>query len=162
MTEQIVLQEPVLNTVHSVTATATPEVYVVRCNLTDTHGKTYDADFVSNPADPYGLGPTMRQWIVDNPDFPITPYVPPPLPKIREGAILLRSELRNNLLAQGVTTAKIRAYLDSIADPITQDQRLIVWEENGAFTRADAFVVELAAHTGLTEEQMDAVFGIGA
>lgn len=30
-----------------------------------------------SPTDPYGAAPTLRQWMIDNPEFPIQPYVPP-------------------------------------------------------------------------------------
>jgi hypothetical protein len=35
----------------------------------------YDETTIVNATDPYGLNPPLRQWMLDNPDFPIIPWV---------------------------------------------------------------------------------------
>lgn len=151
-----------LNTVISVTATASPTAFMVRCNITDDLGDTYDTDFSYNTSDPYGLGPAIKAWLAANPDFPIGPYVPPTVEEMRESAFLSRREFRSAALAAGISTTVINSYLAAIADPVTQDERTIYWEEASLLMRLDPFVIELAAFAGKTPEQMDTIFQIGA
>jgi hypothetical protein len=73
------LQEPILHEVFGVTATQTELIYVVDVDLTDMYGNRYRCDYVSNPDDTYGLGPTIRQWLVEHEgEYVIQPYVEPP------------------------------------------------------------------------------------
>lgn len=69
---------PILHEVFSVSATGEPDVFILDVDITDASGQRYRCDYVSRPDDPFGLAPTIRQWLVDNPEFPITPYVEPP------------------------------------------------------------------------------------
>lgn len=68
--------DPILHHVFSVTATAEPETFVLNIDITDMNGDRYTTDYYSSPNDPYGLNPIIRQWLIDNPDFPVEPYVP--------------------------------------------------------------------------------------
>lgn len=71
-----------LNSVESVTATADPGVYIVRCNITDVNGETYDTNHGVRPDDPYGLSPILRAWMVENEgSYEVLPYIPPVLPE---------------------------------------------------------------------------------
>lgn len=70
-----------LNSVEMVTQMPEEGVFLLRCNITDIDDIIRDCDYCSRPDDPYGLNPTIRQWLADNPSFPRTPYVPPPCPK---------------------------------------------------------------------------------
>jgi len=69
--------EPQLNSVSAIFTTDEPDVFFVDCNITDTTGQTYDTRYVLRPDDSFGLAPTIRQWLTDNPDFPRQIYVPP-------------------------------------------------------------------------------------
>lgn len=150
-----------LITVHTVTATETPGCYMVVATITDDNNDTYETAFAYNPTDPYGLGPLFGEWLVANPDFPISPYVPPTIEQKREGAFLARPDFRRNMLAIGVTTTKINDYLAGITDPVIQDERTIYWEESGVFMRLDPFVTELGVSAGVTDAQLDTAFEIG-
>ncbi|MBP2237133.1 hypothetical protein J2Z31_003647 [Sinorhizobium kostiense] len=66
-----------LNAVSIVAATAEPDVFIVKSNITDIEGNTYDTDYCSRPDDGFGLNPTLRQWLAGNPSFPVQPHVPP-------------------------------------------------------------------------------------
>lgn len=149
-----------LITVHTITATETAGCYMVVATITDDDAATYEATFAYNPTDPYGLGPIFGEWLAANPDFPITPYTPPTIEQKREGAFLARPDFRRNMLAIGVTTTKINAYLAGIEDPVTQDERTIYWEESGVFMRLDPFVTELGVSAGVTDAQLDTAFEI--
>lgn len=152
-----------INEVYSVTATAEPDVFMISCNITDDVPATYDCVYCSRPDDTFGLGPDFRQWLVDNPDIPIEPYVPPTLEQIRAGALPLpRIEFRTRAGLAGLTTAKINEYLAAIADPAEQMAMQIYWEDSQSFARLARFVVDAGAYAGLTEAQLDDVFHIGA
>ncbi|GEC30472.1 hypothetical protein EFR01_06430 [Sinorhizobium fredii] len=66
-----------LNEVRAISATGEPEVYELSINLTDISGQTYDCDYLSRPDDTFGLNPTIRKWLADNPKFLIQPYTQP-------------------------------------------------------------------------------------
>lgn len=70
-----------LNSVEMVTQMPEEGVFLLRCNITDIDDIIRDCDYCSRPDDPYGLNPTIRQWLADNPSFPRTPYVPPAVPE---------------------------------------------------------------------------------
>lgn len=72
------MPNPVLHSVNSVTATKEPDVYIVNVDLTDMDGVTSNEDYCSRPEDPYGLNPTIRQYLADHQgEYTIQPYVPP-------------------------------------------------------------------------------------
>lgn len=151
-----------INAVYSITATGEPDVFLISCNITDDVPETYDCVFCSRPDDPFGLGPDFRQWLVDNPGFPIGPYVPPTIDEIRADAgRLARLAFRTKAKAAGLTTAAVAAYLGSIEDPDKQDDMQMYWDDAQYFARLDPFVVEAGAHAGLTPEQLDTVFYLG-
>lgn len=91
-----------LNVVHSVTATPDPTAFIIDCNITDMYGETYDCDYCTRPGDANGVNPTMQQWLADDPDFPIQPYVPPTEEEDRAAMQQLSArQLRLGLLAAG-------------------------------------------------------------
>ncbi|WP_131820464.1 hypothetical protein [Sinorhizobium alkalisoli] len=69
---------PTLNSVASVKATSEVGVFILRCNITDMDGNTYNADYCSRPEDGFGLNLTIRQWFADNPFFPVQGHAPAP------------------------------------------------------------------------------------
>lgn len=151
-----------LNSVSSITRTIDTAL-MVACNYTDDNGVTMDAGYLYREDDPYGaLTPLITQWMLDNPDFPIGDYVPPTIEELRANAVsLTRVDFRTRAKAAGLTTAKITAYIASIEDPDAQEEMQIFWDDSQVFGRLDPFVVEAAAHAGLTPEQLDPVFYIG-
>jgi hypothetical protein len=151
---------PVLHRVISIARTAIANNYIVMCDITDIHGRTYEAPYWLMPEDPHGLAPELRQWMLDHADFPIAAYVPPTMEEIRRNTRRIgRTTFRLNMKAQGVTTAKIEDFLAGIADPDAREDMQIQWE-GVHFGRLDPFVAALAAATGLSEEQLDVVFKV--
>ena len=62
----------VINSVVSVQATERPEVYILTLDITD-RGETYQCQYVSNPDDPHGINPQLRQWLSSN-SYTVLPY----------------------------------------------------------------------------------------
>lgn len=150
---------PILHEIFSVRATVTPDVYVLKCDLTDMNGERYTANYVSIPGDTFGLAPVIRQWLMDNPEFPIEPYVPPTAEELRASmSPLTRLNFRNKFKAAGMTTTVINAYIAAIEDESTQEDRQIYWEDTQSFMRLDVFVVELAVFAGKTPEEIDTIW----
>lgn len=149
-----------LNTVYWIQAKSEPDVYLLFINMTDGYGETYDAEFVSRPDDTYGLGPIVRQWITDNPGFPIQQYVPPTTEEIRAAMpTLQRLDFKTRFKNAGMGLAKITAYFVSIeGDESHWEDMQNYYAETPTFTRLSVFVVELAAFSLKTPEQIDAIW----
>ena len=155
------MADPIVNQIYAIRYTAEPGVYVVSCNLTDMNAQTFDADYCLRPDDPYGCAPALRQWMADNPSFPIEAYVPPTIAEVRASASgLNRLDFRQKMKAAGVTTATIMGFLAGIADPDHQEDMQMFWEDSQQFARLDPFVVELGEFAGKTPEQLDPIWGI--
>ncbi|MDW9473875.1 hypothetical protein U8C32_08645 [Sinorhizobium medicae] len=144
---------PVLNSVSSITATNDPGVFVLHCNITDMEGDTYDTEYCSHPDDRFGLNPTIRKWLTDNPQFPVQPYVPPTVEEMRA---LLRTLSRRQLLLAlnsiGITEAQID---DALVGDV---EGLIEWKNASIFERLHPLISELSGHFGLPPEQVDSLW----
>ncbi|WP_373365160.1 hypothetical protein [Sinorhizobium medicae] len=108
---------PILNSISKVTATSEPQVYLVRCNITEIDGITYDTDFCSRPDDPYGVNPQVREWLAANPDFPIDPYVPPTPEEQREAMpSLSAAQYRQGLVGAGHSPQEVTDAIAALPD----------------------------------------------
>jgi hypothetical protein len=152
--------EPVIHQVFSVAATFEPNVYNLDIDLTDAYGLRYRAGFCSRPDDPYGLGPRVREWLSDNPDFPIAPYVPPTIEQVRENmSDLGRLDFKSKFKAAGMNAAKINAYLASLdGNESHQEDMQMYYDETPSFSRVSLFVTELSAFSGKTPAQIDTIW----
>lgn len=97
-------------------------------------------------------------------DFPDAPVPDKPdwnqderdLEQARQAAELSRSLFKLALLDAGFLD-DVQAFVAS-----ADDQRIkIMWEDSGSFRRMHPDLIRLAAELGYTDEQLDAVFGIG-
>lgn len=148
-----------LNSISAVMATAEAGVFIVHCNMTDNDGDTYDAEYGSRPEDPYGLNPTIRQWIEDNPGFPIQPYVPPTAEELRPHMPKLTArQFRLGFVQAGHAIASIDAAIEAISDPTTKEMARIEWEYATTFNRVHPLISQIATGLGLTEEQIDSMW----
>lgn len=151
-----------LNHVSSIAATAEAGVYLVRCNLTDMNKETYDAEYCSRPEDTFGLNPTIRKWLTDNPTFPIDPYVPPPAPtpdQIRAKMPKLSArQLRMGLVGGGFQLSTVSDAIDAIADPTVRELSRIEWEYATEFNRLNPLLLQVGAQLGLSPDQIDAMW----
>ncbi|MEJ6847562.1 hypothetical protein V3589_15240 [Sinorhizobium fredii] len=146
-----------LNTVYAVTATIEPEVFIVDCNITDVHGDTYDAEYCSRPEDAYGLNPEIRQWLADNPDFPVDPYVPPTDEEMRANApSITAKQLRMQIVADGFSTTIVDDAIAALPDGSLKEAATISWEYGTVFNRLEPLVTPVIRDAlGYSEEQMD-------
>ncbi|MDW9519137.1 hypothetical protein GOB43_17895 [Sinorhizobium meliloti] len=147
------MTNPVLNSVSTVTATVDPGVFILRCNITDMEGSTYDTDYCSHPDDRFGLNPTIRKWLADNPLFPVQPYVPPTVEEIRA---LLRTLSRRQLLLALNSIGITEALID---EKLTGDvEGMIEWKNASVFERLHPLVTDLSVAFGLPPEQVDSLW----
>jgi len=69
-----------LHEIFSVTATLTPEVYILDVDITDMNNERYRCDYASTPDDTFGLSLIIREalllWIMAG--SPVIPYAAPP------------------------------------------------------------------------------------
>ena len=157
---------PALIAVHSATYASLPDFIVLDITQQFKDGDEiveYRGPYGYSATDPYGLAPTIRQWLADNPDFPIAPYVPPTIEDKRQNAPPVnRVIFRNRARGIGITTAAITDYLASITDPDHQEEMQVFWEDSQSFARLDVFCVELGSFAGKSPEEMDTIWQITA
>jgi len=146
--------------VYSIKATQDTGYYLCDIKYADYTGAVYDhMTFGSVPGDMQGLGPTVRQWIADHPEFPIEPYVPPSMDDIRATwPRLLRLDWRTKAKAIGITTVVVNNYLNGIEDPDHQDDMMMYWSDTPDIGRLDTFVKEVGAFANKTPEQIDTIW----
>lgn len=151
---------PILHEVYSVSATQTPDVYILNVELTDTVGDRYRCDYVSAPDDKFGLAPTIRQWLIDNEGkYEIAPFVAPSVEQVREGMpAISRMSFRKAFKDAGMTTAVINAAIATVEDPDAQEDYLIVWEDAQSFKRQEPLVQLVATYANKSPEQIDVIW----
>ncbi|OCP37209.1 hypothetical protein BC360_05065 [Ensifer sp. LC163] len=148
-----------LNEIHSVTATPEQGVYMVTCNITDMHGDRYDCEYYSRPDDDFGLNPTIRQWLADNPSFPIGPYTPPTPEEIRKHMPSLTArQFRLGLVAGGYAPAQVTQAIDTMPDGTAKETAKIEWEYATTFNRMHPLIATVGAALGLNDTQIDAMW----
>lgn len=148
-----------LNSVSSITATLETGVFILHCNITDLNGETYNTDYCSRPSDTFGLNPVVRQWLVDNPAFPIQPYTPPTPEKIRASLPNLTArQLRLGLVNGGFTLSQVQSVIDSMPEGAAKETAKIEWEYATTFNRTHPLIATVGAALGLSDEQIDAMW----
>jgi hypothetical protein len=153
--------QPFIVEVFSIRETATPGYLTFHVNI-NYNGTEEVVDQSYNPGDTYGLGPAFAQWLIDHPDFPIDPYIPPPPPTPDELRALMpplsRLTFRNKFKAAGMTTAVISSAIASIEDESVQEDMQIAWEDTQSFGRLEPFVIMVATFAGKTPAQIDTIW----
>ena len=76
----------------------------------------------------------------------------------RSAASLSRADFKLGLLNMG----ELDAVKAAMADPETPERIVILWEDAARFDRMHPDLLTFAQVMGYTDEQMDALFGIGA
>lgn len=148
-----------LNEVRAISATGEPEVYELSINLTDISGQTYDCDYLSRPDDTFGLNPTIRKWLADNPKFLIQPYTQPTGEQIRSFMPSLSArQLRLGLVNAGISPVQVMAAIDTMPVGPERDRVQIEWEYANSFNRLQSLIAVIGGALGLTEMQIDAVW----
>ncbi|OAP37414.1 hypothetical protein [Sinorhizobium americanum] len=148
-----------LNQVHSVRATRNQDVYELSSNITDITGASYDTIYMSRPDDPYGLNPSVRKWLQENPDATIEPYVPPTSEQIRASMPPLTArQLRLGLLDGGISPSEVSAAIGAMPAGAIKDRARIEWEYAATFDRAHHLIGTICVVLGLSEEQIDTMW----
>lgn len=148
-----------LLSVHSITATPEPGVYMVGCRTVDNDDFESDVVQTVRPDDPYGLGPVIRDWMAENPDFPIDPYVPPTVEEVRKGMQPLTArQFRLGLVNANISPATVTAAIAAMAAGPDRDKAQIEWEYATTFNRMHPLIATVGAALGLSEAQIDAMW----
>ncbi|HEV7306424.1 hypothetical protein [Ensifer sp.] len=152
-----------LNRVHSIRAAAQPDVFIVHCNITDIHGRTYDCDYGLQPDDPHGLAPSIRQWMLDKPTFPIGIYVPPTVEEVRAGMPSLTArQFRLGLVNAGISQSTVAAIVAELPAGPDRDKAQIEWEYATTFNRTHPLIATIGAALGLAGDQIDEMWQAAA
>jgi len=142
-----------LNSVESVSATGEDGVFLVRCNITDLNGDTYDTDYGSRPEDTFGLNPTIREWLVENEgSYQVIPYVPP------SAAFPLLTSRQFWLAAAniGITKSLVASTIEALdVSDVEKATLMVELMESTTFERLHYAVVDLATALSIPEQQLD-------
>lgn len=151
-----------LHSVTKVVYTDEPNAFKLTCTITDLLGDTYECEYVSREHDEFGLNPIIRQWLVDNPDFPRDPYEPPAPPteeELREQMPNLTArQFRLGLVAGGKSPSQVTAAIAQMPEGPDKETAEIEWEYATTFKRTHPLVVMLSGALGLTPEEIDTMW----
>lgn len=154
MTIENTITTPILHEVFEVRATNVEHVYVVDVELTDMTGERYRADYVSAPDDPFGLAPTVREWLNTN-EYEVVPYVAPTIDELRAGMFpITPRQLRLALVRNGTSLATVTSALAASGN----EEALIEWEYATRFERMAPALLAIAGALGLTPEAVDTLW----
>ncbi|MCZ4089065.1 hypothetical protein [Sinorhizobium psoraleae] len=121
--------------------------------------ETYDCEYASSPDDTFGLNPTIRQWLADNPEFPIQPYTPPTAEQIRAGMPKLTArQFRLGFVNAGHSLASIDAAIAAIPDAMIRDVAQIEWQYATTFERLHPLISQIGTGLGLDDAAIDAMW----
>lgn len=150
-----------LHKVHSVKATATSGVYEVDATITTLDEDVNRDIFISRHDDPYGIGPSVRQWLEMNPEFPFIPYEPQlPTPeevRARMPSLTVR-QLRLGLITNGCSLSTVDTAIAAIPDPNQREYGKVEWEYATSFNRMHPLIATIGAALGLSDTQIDAMW----
>jgi len=122
--------------------------------------------YLYRPEGVYGLSPKIRQWLEDNPDFPIDPYVPPPEPTIEEVRAnmptLTARQLRLGLVGNGYSMSQVSAVIDAMPEGADKETARIEWEYATTFERTHPLIATVGAALSISEEQTDTMWTAAA
>jgi hypothetical protein len=161
MTEEITPQIAI-NEVYSIALfDASGETYAFEVNIT-LNGETFDAIHMYRANDPHGLSPLVKQWMIDNPDFPIADYVAPSAPTAEE----LRSQmpaitprqLRLTLVRNGVSLASVTDAIAGLPEGLAKSETEISWQFATAFERNSATLLTIATALDMSPEAVDTLW----
>lgn len=121
-----------------------------------------DDKHLYRPNDPYGFNPAIREWLVDNPDFPITPYAPPPEPSDEEKRAqmppLTARQFRLGLVEAGISPSTVSVTIAAMLAGADRDKAQIEWEYATSFNRTHPLIATVGAALGLSDVQIDAMW----
>jgi hypothetical protein len=141
--------------VYSVAAGATPGTYILDLDLS-INGIIDRCMYGSVPNDMHGAAPMVRQWLTDNPEFPIQPYVAPTAEEIRTMMPNLTArQLRLGLVRNGIPLSSVEAAIAALPDESERAEAEIEWQFASSYSRMHPLINAVGANLGLAPEQMD-------
>lgn len=148
----------VLHNVVAVAATFEGGVYHVVADFTAA-GERVEGPFGLNPGDAGDLATAIRQWLVNHPDFPIAPYVPPTDEENRERLQPLTArQFRLGLVEAGISPSTVSVTIAAMPAGPDRDKAQIEWEYATTFNRMHPLIATVGAALGLTDVQIDAMW----
>lgn len=147
-----------LNQVYSIAETQEEGVYKLLINITDAIKETYDCHYISRPDDTFGLNPTIRQWMANNPGIKVGPYQPPIADEARAAMPPLSArQLRLGLVSTGFSQAQVAAVIEALPAS-DREAAQIEWEYATTFNRTHTLVSTVGAALGISDEQIDTMW----
>ncbi|YCI03610.1 hypothetical protein M1D34_05105 [Ensifer sp. D2-11] len=147
-----------LNQVYSIAETQEKGVYKLLINITDAIKETYDCHYISRPDDTFGLNPTIRQWMANNPGFTVGAYQPPIADEARAAMPPLSArQLRLGLVSTGFNQAQVAAVIEALPAS-DREAAQIEWEYATTFNRTHTLVSTVGAALGISDEQIDTMW----
>lgn len=149
--------------VHSITNTDEQGALIFDVTLTNPKGDTERFPmYVFRTSDPYGASPVLWQFLLDNPEFPLQPYVPTPEPTAEELRARMRPlssrQIRLGLISAGISLATVDATLASMPEGQEKEAAQVEWEYATTFNRTHVLIGLVGGALGLTDEQIDAMW----
>lgn len=157
----------VINSVSSVEeSSSTSEVdktYIVFLNYTDTSSaETQDTSYATNASDTAEFNVMILQWIVDHPEFPITPYVEPEPPTIEEirAAMpqLTKRQIRLALINNGIMPSQAQSIIDAMPSGIPREKFNVEWNDSERFRRLSPTAMTMLSALLFTPEDIDTLW----
>ncbi|MBD9592676.1 hypothetical protein IB270_07510 [Ensifer sp. ENS05] len=148
----------VLNDVISVAATIDEGAYSVVASFT-VGGEQMEAPFGLRAEDSGELATAIRQWLVDNPGFPIAPHLPPTEEEERARMPALTArQFRLGLVNAGISPSTVTTTIAAMPAGADRDKAQIEWEYATTFNRMHPLIASVGSALGLNDQQIDAMW----
>lgn len=125
-------------------------------------GEIIRVDYITRPNDPFGVNPTLRLWLSQNPDAPVHVYEPPAPPTDEERRAqmpaLTARQFRLGLVQGGISPDTVEATIAAMPAGPDRDKAKIEWQYAAAFNRVHPLIETVSAALGLTPAQVDAMW----
>lgn len=148
--------------VHSIAHTEETGLYLANVTAELIDGIPEVMDSYIRASDPHGLSPMVIEWMAENPDFPVSPYVPPPEPtpeelRSRMPALTAR-QFRLGLVAGGFNPTQVSQAIEAMPEGANKETAKIEWEYATTFNRTHPLIATVGAALGLNDAQIDAMW----
>lgn len=140
------------------TATETADAALTIDLLLETEGNRERVNYEYRVSDRYSpVTSLITQWLQDNPDQEILPYIPPPEPTPEELRQLMppisKRQLRLTLVRNGSSLSELDAAIETMGD-----EAIIEWNDSSEYRRLNPLLNQVADHLELSQDQVDAMW----
>lgn len=138
------------------------DALLIDMDYTSSEGRTR-AVVAYRASDPYSqLTPLITQWLTDNPDQEILPYIPPTELTPEELRALMPEltprQFRDALIDADIIPDHVAAAIGLIPNEKQRAKALNAWEYPTQFTRTDPLIDQIGDMFNLTPEQIDTMW----